>query len=86
MLRRTSWTEAPVAGGSFAIDLELENRGFTAPYGPRDALLVLDGPSGRHEFPLTGEPETWIMRGSPAAPRPVRTTSRNGRRPARSAA
>ncbi len=56
VLERSTWSAAPRAGGWLTVALELDNRGFAAPFGPRQALIVLDGPSGRREVPLAGTP------------------------------
>lgn len=65
VLTRAAWTEAPSASGSLAFAIELDNRGFAAPFGPREVVLVLDGPEGRHEFALDGadgrfDPRRWL--------------------------
>ncbi len=64
VLEQSSWSAAPTTGGWLMVALELDNRGFTAPFGPREALIVLDGPSGRREVQLAGttaaDPRFWL--------------------------
>jgi hypothetical protein len=64
VLRRSSWTAAPVSGGTLAVAVEIENHGYTTPFGRRDVLVVLAGPGGRREIPLTvdsgpADPRRW---------------------------
>ncbi len=52
--------EAVRPGGSFRVRLALRNEGFAAPFNPRPAVLVVEGPGGRARVTLPIEVRAWL--------------------------
>jgi hypothetical protein len=52
--------EAARPGGTFSMELVLENRGFAALTNPRPVLLVLSGEGQRYEAELPADPRLWL--------------------------
>jgi hypothetical protein len=52
--------EAARPGGTFSMELVLENRGFAALTNPRPVVLVLSGEGRRYEAELPAEPRLWL--------------------------
>jgi hypothetical protein len=48
------------AGGALSLNVRLSNNGFAAMYNPRPLYIVLLGPGGRYELPVTNiDPRRW---------------------------
>ncbi len=61
VLTKASYADRVKPGGSFALELDLKNVGFAAPYNPRPLVLVLEGNGHRSEVTLPGvEPRRWL--------------------------
>jgi hypothetical protein len=52
--------EAARPGGTFSLELVLENRGFAALTNPRPVVLVLSGEGQRYEAELRADPRLWL--------------------------
>jgi len=47
-------------GGGLSLNIRLSNDGFAAMFNPRPLFVVLQGPGGRYEIPVTGiDPRRW---------------------------
>jgi len=47
-------------GGALSLNIRLSNDGFAAMFNPRPLFVVLQGPGGRYEIPVTGvDPRRW---------------------------
>lgn len=48
-----------VGGANRSLEIDIRNEGWAAPYNPRPASVVLDGPGGPITLPLDSDARTW---------------------------
>ncbi len=58
-LKSATYPTAIGRGNTFALQAVITNSGYASPFNQRPVFAILDGPGGRHTFPLNTDPRRW---------------------------